>query len=291
MSSSVIAGMVALALVVSFLVGLGVLSLFSGVFHTFLDRPKLKILKSQKYNFGFAFSFQWNGAKDPANIDTVQVRLYNPEGNPTQVEISRTFQKRKSSFAMEVDMGEKWVHLLGVQGFTQARVSIQVSASKEGLNFEFEMSGEEFRKNINIAKFTAEQIDAKWNPPKSDDSHAIVPEVPERSFIVDKLDVVPMQLAIANNPVFSAYFANVGGGGDKAGGGAGAAAAVNFKVAKVWIEPGCIVCNACEDTYPEVFEVLADTCIVRPNYPLDDGLKVQEAAEGCPVEVIKFAKA
>ena len=65
----------------------------------------------------------------------------------------------------------------------------------------------------------------------------------------------------------------------------------NFAVSKVWIEPGCIVCNACEDIFPEVFEVLADTCIIRPGAPLDDGLKVEEAAEACPVEVIKFTKA
>ncbi|MGE0207338.1 MAG: ferredoxin [Candidatus Babeliales bacterium] len=57
------------------------------------------------------------------------------------------------------------------------------------------------------------------------------------------------------------------------------------------MEPGCIVCNACEDIYKEVFEVKADTCIIRPNAPLDDGLRIQEAAEACPVEVIKFTKA
>jgi len=59
----------------------------------------------------------------------------------------------------------------------------------------------------------------------------------------------------------------------------------------VWIEPGCIVCNACEDIYQEVFEVTSDSCIIRPNAPLDDGLRIQDAAEACPVEVIKFTKA
>ncbi|MFQ5422953.1 MAG: Rieske 2Fe-2S domain-containing protein [Phycisphaerae bacterium] len=66
-------------------------------------------------------------------------------------------------------------------------------------------------------------------------------------------------------------------------------------VTKVWIDPGCIVCDACETTCPDVFEVQHDndTCVIRP-----DALEVEfsksrtdtivEAAEECPVDVIKF---
>ena len=66
-------------------------------------------------------------------------------------------------------------------------------------------------------------------------------------------------------------------------------------VTKVWIDPGCIVCDACETTCPEVFEVQHDneTCIIRPealdaefNKPLTES--IIEAAEECPVDVIKF---
>ena len=37
-------------------------------------------------------------------------------------------------------------------------------------------------------------------------------------------------------------------------------------VTKVWIDPGCIICDACESTAPDVFEVQHenDTCIIRP---------------------------
>lgn len=80
-------------------------------------------------------------------------------------------------------------------------------------------------------------------------------------------------------------------------------------ITKVWIEEGCIVCNACETACPEVFLVTEDTCIIRPEVR-EDGLEtenrdeqsplkgdlgeeladaIEEAAEGCPVEVIKFA--
>jgi ferredoxin len=102
-------------------------------------------------------------------------------------------------------------------------------------------------------------------------------------------DGIGVDLVIANNPAFQALFSGGAGGSGGQAGGAGAAVE-NYAVAKVWIEPGCIVCNACEDIYPEVFDVQADTCIVRPNPPLTDGLRIQEAAEGCPVEVIKFTK-
>ncbi len=79
-------------------------------------------------------------------------------------------------------------------------------------------------------------------------------------------------------------------------------------VVKVWIEEGCIVCNACETTCPEVFHVTEDTCTILPDVredgketenreemsPLKAGVgeeladQIEEAAEGCPVEVIKF---
>lgn len=64
-------------------------------------------------------------------------------------------------------------------------------------------------------------------------------------------------------------------------------------VTKVWIEEGCIVCDACETASPEVFEVLDETCIIRPaalsaefTKPRTDS--IIEAAEECPTDVIKY---
>lgn len=64
-------------------------------------------------------------------------------------------------------------------------------------------------------------------------------------------------------------------------------------VTKVWIEPGCIVCDACETTCPEVFNVTDDTCLIRPEAMSPDFTKplsesIVDAAEECPVDVIKF---
>lgn len=78
-------------------------------------------------------------------------------------------------------------------------------------------------------------------------------------------------------------------------------------ITKVWIEDGCIVCNACEAECPDVFHVLADTCVIRGESRQDGAedtnhakapLKVEvgtnleaaikAAAAGCPVTVIKY---
>ena len=79
-------------------------------------------------------------------------------------------------------------------------------------------------------------------------------------------------------------------------------------ITKVWIEEGCIVCNACEAECADVFHVTAETCMIRGGARQDgmedenrgskNPLKVElstslaasikAAAEGCPVSVIKF---
>ena len=64
-------------------------------------------------------------------------------------------------------------------------------------------------------------------------------------------------------------------------------------VTKVWIEEGCIVCDACESAAPDVFEVTEDSCIIRPAAMKPDFNKprtqtIIDAAEECPVDVIKY---
>lgn len=69
--------------------------------------------------------------------------------------------------------------------------------------------------------------------------------------------------------------------------------ATHKEVVKVWIAPGCIVCDACEGECPEVFDVQEETCVIRPAAK-DEGFTkpltptIISAAEGCPVSVIKF---
>jgi ferredoxin len=81
-------------------------------------------------------------------------------------------------------------------------------------------------------------------------------------------------------------------------------------ITKVWIEEGCIVCNACEAECPDVFLVTDNTCVIKAGVRAD-GLEtenreemselqaeyqtsletaIEAAAAGCPVEVIKYDK-
>jgi ferredoxin len=284
-STSLIAMGVAAFLVINLVVGLAALSLLFGTFETLFGKPKITLLRASKSGNIFAFGFKWSSSKEPAAIDTIRLRLFNPFGSPTQVEVSKPFESKKSSFAVEVDMGPGFIDLLGAKGFDNSSIQIEVISSKDGIVFQFDMSGPKFKKLIFDANQTVADYVAKHDLEVKKSSKSPI-DIPSRSFIADTVPGKGPQLKLATNPLFAGEFA----GASAVAGAAVAAgpAADNFKIAKVWIEPGCIVCNACEDIYKDVFEVLADTCIIRPNAPLDDGLRIQEAAEACPVEVIKF---
>ena len=62
-------------------------------------------------------------------------------------------------------------------------------------------------------------------------------------------------------------------------------------IKRVWIEPGCIRCGQSKDACPEVFEIPAggDSAVVLEGVDFgahEDAIK--DAAEGCPVQVIKY---
>jgi ferredoxin len=61
-------------------------------------------------------------------------------------------------------------------------------------------------------------------------------------------------------------------------------------IRKVWIEEGCTACGVCSDLCPEVF-VLKDVATVAEgaNFADFEDL-IKEAAENCPVEVIKYSE-
>lgn len=82
-------------------------------------------------------------------------------------------------------------------------------------------------------------------------------------------------------------------------------------ITKVWIEEGCIVCNACEAECPDVFHVTDTSCNINGSVRKDgvDSENREEMSElnddvqtsledsiiagaaGCPVEVIKYEQA
>ncbi|MBL7664691.1 MAG: ferredoxin [Bacteriovoracaceae bacterium] len=286
MSSSMIAMGVSGILVGGFLVTLAILNLVIGGVETYLGKPKLIILKATNKN-SFAFCLRWNAAKEPAGIHRLRVKLFNPFGKPSQIELSKEFEPKDDSFVMEVDFGDAFANLMNAQGFEKSTMAVELLSDKDGVTFQFDYKSPKFKAECIAAEQTVEEFKKKYTVETVDSKSPI--QIPDRSFIADVVPGKGAQIAIPTNPIFAAYFQGSGAGtADTA---KPAVSAENYKMAKVWIEPGCIVCNACEDIYPEVFEVLADTCIVRPNPPLDDGLRIQEAAEACPVEVIKYTKA
>jgi len=63
----------------------------------------------------------------------------------------------------------------------------------------------------------------------------------------------------------------------------------SMAITRVWIEPGCISCHFSGDTCPAVFEVLDEGAVVKPGADLvANDQAIREAADGCPVQVIKF---
>lgn len=60
-------------------------------------------------------------------------------------------------------------------------------------------------------------------------------------------------------------------------------------ITKVWVEDGCTSCGLCEGSAPEVFEIddVSEVIEGADFSAYEDEIK--EAAEECPVEVIKYS--
>lgn len=61
-------------------------------------------------------------------------------------------------------------------------------------------------------------------------------------------------------------------------------------VKKVWIEDGCTSCGLCEDICPEVFKLKEEATVIEGVNYADYTDKIKEAADSCPVEVIKYTE-
>ena len=267
---------------IGLLIGIGALSLLSGALNFLFVKPKVEILKTALGDQGFAFTFKWDQDAEPVKFDKVRVHLFNPFGTPAQVDITREFDGSDVDFARDIDMGDQLKKILTATPLDKATIEIEVTASRESITHKQLFKGDVFLAKRNAATQTVDDVAAQFTVNKEKPKF----EIPERSFISPPLPKTAKQLKMATNPMFAGEFA-----GAAVAGGAAAPAVENITVSKVWIEPGCIVCDACEAIFPEVFEVTDSTCIIRPGAPLNDGLKIQESAEACPVEVIKFTKA
>lgn len=62
-----------------------------------------------------------------------------------------------------------------------------------------------------------------------------------------------------------------------------------MSVKKVWIDEECTLCGVCEDLCPDVFSMGDDTTTIIDGADLEENANcIKEAADNCPVEIIKF---
>lgn len=59
-------------------------------------------------------------------------------------------------------------------------------------------------------------------------------------------------------------------------------------IKKVWIDEGCTSCGLCEDICPEVFKVDGEAAVIEGAKFTGNEAKIKDAAESCPVEIIKY---
>ena len=282
MSTTYIAMIVSILLGLGLLVGIGFLSLFSGALNFLFVKPRIEILKSENSKSGFAFICKWDQDAEPVKFDRVRIHLFNPFGSPKELDVMREFDGATTDFVRDIDLGETFAKIISLNQLDKAVVEIEIIAGRDNVTHKHSMKGPQFLDAVKNATRTMSDVESLFVVAKEKPRF----EIPERTFISPPLPKTAKQLKLASNPIFAGEFAGGTGGTSE-----GAAQVANYSVTKVWIEPGCIVCDACEAIAPLVFEVTDSTCVIRPGAPLDDGLKIQEAAEACPVEVIKFTKA
>ena len=61
-------------------------------------------------------------------------------------------------------------------------------------------------------------------------------------------------------------------------------------ITKVWVEEECTACGVCQEICPEVFLVKDIATIIEGVNYSDYEAQIKDAADNCPVEVIKFSE-
>lgn len=156
MSPSLVALIIASLITVGLIVQLGVISLLIGAFYFLFGKKRFEILNSKLGPSGFAFGFSWNSAREPAKINKIQIRLFNPFGSPTQVEVTKEFDVKTDDFAIDLDLGPSYTTLLSAEGFDKARVEVTLF-SRDSVSHHFEMKAFDFKSKLEDAKMTTDQ--------------------------------------------------------------------------------------------------------------------------------------
>lgn len=217
---------------------------------------------------------KWDGDTYGYKISRVRLEYYEIFRGGRSLSTSFTFedkQAKKRSFVLPLKLSENEIKMLtqyeNQKELKNSHVTIEVEAV-DGRTVRRKLPKSAFVKALQSAPINAKREDVDMLPAKPSDAWSVHSRV------------FPWRVVVADDGPKKAA-------GPSAGGPA-TPQSFDYIVTKVWIEPGCIVCDACENEAPKVFEVLEDTCIVRDNAPLDDTGSIVAAAEGCPVDVIKY---
>lgn len=63
-----------------------------------------------------------------------------------------------------------------------------------------------------------------------------------------------------------------------------------MNIHKVWMEEGCTSCGLCEATCPDVFGMEDIAYVIEGVNYADFSSDIEDAADSCPVEIIKFSE-
>ncbi len=191
-----------------------------------------------------------------------------------------TFPVKDESFCLEIPFQEEEIKFIDFLKKNPTEIILFQFESTGPHFFKFEYNAKKLLQNMMKAKITCEEYEEKY----------LLSDTPSYNRPIQKfINEVPVEkrsyLVLESHPKLKNLFQNQQNTITQ-----NTPQIENFKVQKVWIEPGCIVCNACENIIPEVFDVKPPTCVIKDNAPLENGIKIEEAAEACPVNVIKFIK-
>jgi ferredoxin len=218
----------------------------------------------------------WDDISFPHSVNRVKVDFVEIVRGGRSASFSFTFEDKsakKRSFVIPMKLSAEDMAMLtdaniAPQGLKHSYVSVELENTK-GETVRQKISKKKILEALAAAPLKPVNGEVDVLPETAPDSWSVLTRVfPWRKVVAT--DEAPKEKKVAKK--------------DKSA----APSIVDFLVTKVWIEPGCIVCDACENEAPAVFKVLADTCIVVENADISDGAAVKAAAEGCPVDVIKY---
>ena len=274
-----------LSIIVSVLIIGGPLTLFAIIkgLNAFLASPKARIVRiAGEQKLGLLVS--WDGETYPLEICRVRVDFTELTRGGRATAFSYTFEDKsakKKSFLVPLQLEADQFAMLTDNGIpahprTLARSSVTIEIEDtKGHTVRRKIAKSAIREALHEPTYVVDRTIVDLLPVSAPDEWSLLTRV------------FPWRKAAAAAAAAPAE-AKAEGGHKPAAGKSSAPVEVDFTVTKVWIEPGCIVCDACENEAPDVFHVLPDTCVVRENAPLGNGASIKAAAEGCPVDVIKF---